>query len=415
MKSLLNIIGLMLVSSSLIAQLNNPGDITNEIQLNTITTAVPFLQIAPDSRASGIGDAGLGFTADANQLHWNPSNIVFGEDKVQISLSYSPWLRDLVADMNLAYLSVYGKINDKQAIGGSLTYFSLGDIQFTDNNGAEILNFSPNEFAIDFTFAQKLGKNWSGGVSARYISSNLTGGLSIGAGTETQVGRSFAVDLSMSYVNYKSSLGNKDLDIIAGFNISNIGTKMSYTANEANEKDFLPTNLRLGSGFNLHIDDYNELSWEINFNKLLVPTPPIYAIDSTGSIIKDTEGNLVIEAGKDPNVGVVQGMFQSFYDAPGGFKEEMQEITIGTGFEYWYAHQFAVRAGYFYEHPNKGNRQYVTLGVGVRYNIFTLDFSYLIATTQRNPLANTLRFSLMFTFGDKSKKNKLADDDPSNF
>jgi len=203
------------------------------------------------------------------------------------------------------------------------------------------------------------------------------------------------------------------MDIVAGFNISNIGSKMSYTANEAAIKDFLPTNLRLGSGFNLHLDDYNEISWEINFNKLLVPTPPIYATDSTGNTIKDSEGNLVIEAGKDPNVGVVQGMFQSFGDAPGGFKEELQEITIGTGFEYWYAHQFAVRVGYFYEHPNKGNRQYITLGVGVRYNIFTLDFSYLIATTQRNPLANTLRFSLLFTFSDL--KGNKADDDPSNY
>ena len=413
MKNYLILFGLMLVSSGLIAQLNQK-EAADAVQLNTITTAVPFLQIAPDSRASGVGDAGLGLTSDANQLHWNPSNLAFGQEDLQVSISYAPWLRDLVPDMNLAYLAIAGKLNDRQAIGGSLRFFSLGDITFTDDNGAVIRNFKPNELALDFTFAQKLGKNWSGGVSARYISSNLTGGTSIGAGTETQVGRSFAVDLSMSYVNYKSSLGNKDMDIVAGFNISNIGTKMSYTANEATEKDFLPTNLRLGSGFNLHLDDYNELSWNINFNKLLVPTPPIYATDSTGNIIKDTEGNFVIEAGEDPNVGVIQGMFQSFGDAPGGFKEEMQEITIGTGFEYWYAHQFAVRVGYFYEHPNKGNRQFLTLGVGVRYNIFTLDFSYLIATTQRNPLANTLRFTLLFTFADL-KGNNLADDDPENF
>jgi hypothetical protein len=169
MKKFFNIVGLMLISSGLIAQLQGPGDITTEIQLNTITTAVPFLQIAPDSRSSGVGDAGLGLLPDANQLHWNPSSLAFGEDKLQISLSYSPWLRDLVADMNLAYLAVYGKLNDKQAIGGSLTYFSLGDIQFTDNNGQNILSFNPNELAIDFTFAQKFGKNVSGGVSARYI------------------------------------------------------------------------------------------------------------------------------------------------------------------------------------------------------------------------------------------------------
>ncbi len=409
MKKFFTIVGLMLISSGLIAQLNQ-GEAAEVVQLNTITTAVPFLQIAPDSRASGIGDAGLGLLPDANQLHWNPSNIAFGEDKLQISLSYAPWLRDLVPDMNLAYLAIYGKLNDRQAIGGSLRFFSLGDITFTDENGAVIRNFKPNELALDFTFSQKLGKNWSGAISTRYISSNLTGGTSVG-GVESQVGRSFAVDLSMSYVNLKSSLGNKDMDIVAGWTISNIGSKMSYT--ETSERDFLPTNLRIGSGFNLHLDDYNELSWEINLNKLLVPTPPIYATDSTGNIIKDSEGNDVIAAGKDPNVGVAQGMIQSFYDAPGGFSEEMKEITISTGFEYWYAHQFAVRAGYFYENPLKGNRQYITLGVGVRYNVFTLDFSYLIATTQRNPLANTLRFTLMFSFEDLGK-NKYADD-PENF
>lgn len=409
MKKLFTVLGLMLTSGSLMAQLTS-GEAAETVQLNTITTAVPFLQIAPDSRASGIGDAGLGLLADANQLHWNPSNLAFGEDNLQISLSYAPWLRDLVPDMNLAYLAVYGKLNDKQAIGGSLRFFSLGDITFTDENGAVIRNFKPNELALDFTFAQKLGKNWSGAISARYISSNLTGGTSVG-GVESQVGRSFAVDLSMTYANLKSSLGSKDMDIIAGWTISNIGAKMSYT--ETSERDFLPTNLRIGSGFNLHLDDYNELSWEFNLNKLLVPTPPIYAQDSTGNLIYDSEGNAVIEAGKDPNVGVAQGMIQSFYDAPGGFSEEMKEITISTGFEYWYAHQFAVRAGYFYENPLKGNRQYITLGVGVRYNIFTLDFSYLIATTQRNPLANTLRFTLMFSFEDLGK-NKY-DDDPENF
>jgi len=409
MKKIFTVVGLMLISSGMMAQLTS-GEAAETVQLNTITTAVPFLQIAPDSRASGIGDAGLGLLADANQLHWNPSNLAFGEDNLQISLSYAPWLRDLVPDMNLAYLAVYGKINDKQALGGSLRFFSLGDITFTDENGAVIRNFKPNELALDFTFAQKLGKNWSGAISARYISSNLTGGTSVG-GVESQVGRSFAVDLSMTYANLKSSLGNKDMDIIAGWTISNIGSKMSYT--ETSERDFLPTNLRIGSGFNLHLDDYNELSWEFNLNKLLVPTPPIYATDSTGNLIYDSEGNAEIEAGMDPNVGVAQGMIQSFYDAPGGFSEEMKEITISTGFEYWYAHQFAVRVGYFYENPDKGNRQFITLGVGVRYNIFTLDFSYLIATTQRNPLANTLRFTLMFSFEDLGG-NKY-DDDPSNF
>jgi hypothetical protein len=406
MRRLFSVAALMGMFSSSIGQINQPSDINSEIQLNTITTAVPFLQIAPDSRASGIGDAGLGFSPDANQMHWNPSNLAFGQDKLQIGLSYSPWLRELVGDMNLAYLAAYGKLNDKQAIGGSVRYFALGNIQFTDQTGAETMSFNPNEVAVDFTFAQKLGTRWSGAMSARYIASNLTGSLNVG-GVDTQVGQSFAVDLSMTYFNDDVELGGKDLDIIAGWTISNIGTKMAYT--ETADRDFLPTNLRLGSGFNLHLDDYNELSWNININKLLVPTPPIYAKDENGQPVFDSEGNQVIAAGKDPNVGVAQGMVQSFYDAPNGFKEEMQEINFSTGFEYWYDRQFAFRAGYFYEHPNKGARQFLTLGVGLRFNIFALDFSYLIATTQRNPLANTLRFSLMFTFDDL-RGNKGGDD-----
>lgn len=410
----------------MMAQLTGQGERAESVQLNTITTAVPFLMIAPDSRSSGFGDAGLGLSPDANALHWNPSKLAFGEDDFQASLSYAPWLRELVPDMNLAYLAMYGKLNDKQAIGGSLRYFSLGSITFTDNNGQEFLNFNPNEFALDFTFAQKLSDQWSGGLSARYIYSNLTGGTNVG-GVDSKPGMSFAVDVSMMYVNTKAKLGKKDLDIRAGFNISNIGAKMAYT--ETAERDFIPTNLRIGSGFTVHLDDYNELTWGIDFNKLLVPTPPVYAKDpATGNNIVDSEGNYVIQSGKDPNVGVAQGMIQSFYDAPGiqlydnnnnfvgvedgsVFKEEMNEITIGTGFEYWYAKQFAVRAGYFYEHPTKGNRQFITLGVGVRYNIFTLDFSYLIATNQRNPLANTLRFTLMFTFEDLKSNSGGSNED----
>jgi hypothetical protein len=426
MKKLLTFVGGILIGSSLMAQLTGQGERAQTVQLNTITTAVPFLMIGPDSRAGGLGEAGLGLSPDANQLHWNPSSLAFGEDKLQISLSYVPWLRDLVPDMNLAYLAAYGKLSKKQAIGGSLRYFSLGDITFTDINGQEIRNFNPNELAVDFTFAQQLADNWSGALSARYIYSNLTGGTNVG-GVDSKAGQSFAVDLSMTYQTTKAKLGKKDMDIRAGFNISNIGAKMSYT--ETADRDFIPTNLRLGSAFTIHLDDYNELTWSINFNKLLVPTPPIYAEDSTGNNIIDSDGNYEILLGMNPDVGPAQGMIQSFYDAPGTpaydsqgnftgaepgsvFGEEISEINFSTGFEYWYAKQFAVRAGYFYEAPTKGNRQFITLGVGVKYNIFTLDFSYLIATTQRNPLANTLRFTLMFTFDDL-KANK--EQDPADF
>jgi len=423
MKKLVTFVGGLLIGTSLMAQLTGQGERADEVQLNTITTAVPFLMIGPDSRAGGLGEAGLGLSPDANQLFWNPSALAFGEDELQISLSYVPWLRELVPDMNLAYLSAYGKLNKKQAIGGSLRYFSLGDITFTDINGQQIRNFNPNEFSVDFTFAQQLADNWSGALSARYIYSNLTGGTNVG-GVDSKAGQSFAVDLSMTYQNTKAKLGKKDLDIRAGFNISNIGAKMAYT--ETAERDFLPTNLRLGSAFTVHLDDYNELTWIVNFNKLLVPTPPIYA-DSAGYPEIDAEGNYVIALGMNPDVGPAQGMIQSFYDAPGQpvyndqgeitgaqpgsvFKEELSEIGVSTGFEYWYAKQFAVRAGYYYEAPSKGARQFINLGVGVKYNIFNLDFSYLIATTQRSPLANTLRFTLMFTFDDL-KGNKSANTD----
>ena len=398
----------ILISSSLMAQLTRE-DAAEIVQINTITTAVPFLQMTPDSRTSGLGEAGLGLLPDANQLHWNPSNLAFGEDDLQASISFGPTIRELVPNMYLAYLAVYGKLNDRQAIGGSIRYFSYGEIAYVDSNGALIQLYKPKDLAIDFTFAQKFWKHWSGGISARYIVSYLNGGNNVG-GAETEAGQSFAIDLSMSYVNLESRLGSKDLDIVAGFTFSNIGSKMYYTDTSmfntnSSEKDFLPTNLRLGSGFNLHLNDKNQLSWEINLNKLLVPTPPIYARDSTGTIIKDSEGNDIIEAGRDSHVGVAQGMIQSFYDAPYGFSEELKEITLSTGIEYWYAQLFAVRAGYFYENPFKGNRQYITLGAGVRYHVFSLDFSYFISTQQRNGLDNTFRLTLMLTFENLKEKN----------
>jgi hypothetical protein len=201
----------------------------------------------------------------------------------------------------------------------------------------------------------------------------------------------------MSYVKLNSRLGNKDLDIIAGFTLSNIGSKMYYT--NTYERDFLPTNLRLGSGFNLHFNEKNEFSWEFNINKLLVPTSPIYAIDSTGRLIVDREGNSIIMAGLNNNVGAGQGMIQSFYDAPGGLKEEIQEITFGTGIEYWYDQLFAIRLGYFYENPNKGYRQHISLGAGIQYKFIEFDFSYLFKTTIRNQLGNTYWFTLLFSFG----------------
>lgn len=354
--------------------------------LNTITTAVPFLLIAPDARSGGMGDAGVSSTPDATSMHYNPAKYAFIEKDMGFAISYSPWLRALVSDINLAYLSGYKRLDERQAIGFSLLYFSLGDITFTDIQGEIIGNYKPNEFSLDVAYARKLGPDWSGSVAARYIHSNLTQGQFV-AGAATHAGQSFAADVSFFYTK-ELELSNMNSIFNAGINISNIGAKISYS-DDNTEQDFIPTNLRFGPSWTLNLDDYNSLGFMIDVNKLLVPTPPVY----------DTvDGELAIVAGMDPDVSVVRGMYQSFYDAPGGFNEEMREFSFSVATEYWYDKQFAVRGGFFYEDRTKGNRKYFTLGAGLRYNIFGLDFSYLIPTEQKNPLENTLRFTLSFDF-----------------
>ncbi|MCB0793499.1 MAG: type IX secretion system outer membrane channel protein PorV [Flavobacteriales bacterium] len=384
-------------------------------ELNTITTAVPFLLIGPDSRAGGMGDAGVAITPDANSIHWNPSKLAFAENDAEVAISFSPWLRNLVPDMSLAYLAGYGRLGNKRStIGGSLRYFDLGSIQFTDQNGNPIRDFSPAEFAVDLAFAQQFSDFVSGGIAVRYVNSNLTGGLNVN-NANTKAGQTVAADVSFYYQKPDLRIGEGEGEFAFGMNISNIGAKMSYS--ETAKQDFIPINLRLGPRFTYAFDDYNTISFHFDANKLLVPTPPIYARDSAGIVTDPTTGEFQIASGKDPDVGVAQGMIQSFSDAPGWFdqngtlvsgsrfREELREIALAGGIEYWYAKQFAVRAGYFWEHATKGNRKYFTLGAGVRYSIFSIDLSYLIANTQRSPLANTLRFTLGFNF-DKSKKKK---------
>tara|TARA_B110000090_G_C13373272_1_gene442936 strand:- start:987 stop:2192 length:1206 start_codon:yes stop_codon:yes gene_type:complete len=366
--------------------------------LNTITTAVPFLLISPDSKSGAMGDVGVATTPDASSMHWNPAKLAFTKDDIGISVSIVPWLRELVPDINLQYIGGYYKLNDNEAIGYELRYFSLGDITFTDGSGQVIGQYKPNEMAFGTAYSRKLSRDFSIAISARYIYSNLTGGQTAG-GTETIAGQSIAADVS-TYYTKPITIADKKSDISFGMNISNIGNKISYT--ETITRDFIPINLRLGTDVTTEIDDYNKMSFAIDFNKLLVPSPPIY----------DADGNLI--AGKDPEVSVVSGMFQSFGDAPGEidetgnpvpgsiFKEEMREINISAGFEYWYANQFALRAGYFHEHDTKGGRKYLTFGSGVKYNVFALDFSYLISTSNiggTNPLANTMRFTLVFDLG----------------
>lgn len=363
--------------------------------LNTITTAVPFLLISPDSRAGGMGDVGVATSPDANSLHWNPAKFSFVEDEVGFSVSYVPWLRALVPDINLSYLSGYQKINDNETVAMDLRYFTLGDITFTDVTGNTIGQYKPSEFAISTAYSRKLSDFFSLAVVGRYIYSNLTGGQSAG-GINTNAGQSVAADVAGFYKK-DIRLGKQDMNLAFGGNISNIGNKISYT--ETSNRDFIPINLRLGTSVYMDLDEYNNISFAFDVNKLLVPTPPIYNDSVQGQI----------DFGKDPNVSVVSGIFQSFGDAPEGFKEELREINFSFGTEYWYADQFALRAGYFFEDNTKGGRKFFTFGSGVKYNVFALDFSYLInasrAINGNNPLANTMRFTLVFDFGEMENLN----------
>ncbi len=368
--------------------------------VNVITTAVPFLMIGPDARAGGMGDGGVASSADANSMHWNPAKYVFSENKQGFAISYTPWLRNLVNDINLAYVSYYNKLDRMNAIAFTMRYFSLGEIQFTDQNGQSLGYFKPNEFALDATYSRLLTDNLSLAVAGRFIYSNLTAGQTV-QGVETTAGISVGADIALYWEKDVDWFKNMDAQFAWGVNISNIGNKMSYTKSNI-ERDFIPTNLRIGPRLTLDLDDYNSLSFQVDINKLLVPTPPIYCTDSAGNPIPDPGNNNKnqICAGRDPDVGVIAGMIQSWYDAPGGFSEELREFSLAVGVEYWYNNLFSVRAGYFWEDKTKGARQYVTLGVGLRYNVFGLDFSYLIPTSGvQNPLQNTLRFSLLFNFG----------------
>ncbi len=361
-------------------------------QINSVETAVPFLTIAPDSRSSAMGDVGAATSPDVNSLHWNPAKYAFIEATGGVALSYSPWLRGLVNDMNLLYLTGYKRIDNMQAIAASLRYFDMGDINFTDIQGQPLYIGKPNEFAIDMAYSRKFSDKVSAALAFRYIRSDISSGISQVAGMKAKAGNSFAADIAMFY-NTDIQLGDKSGTWAFGVDISNIGMKMSYSNEQ--EKNFIPINLRIGTSGGINLDEYNKITLTVDFNKLLVPTSP------------DVENGEII-AGKDPDVGIVQGMIQSFYDAPGGFSEEMHEITYGLGAEYLYREVFALRAGFFHEHPTKGNRRYFTMGVGFKMNVLGIDFSYLIPVqTNNNPLKNTLRFTLIFNFGHSSTKTAV--------
>jgi len=341
---------------------------------NAITTAVPFLTISPDARHAALGDAGVASSADANAAYWNVAKLVFIDKKIGGTISYTPWLGKIVNDMSISYLSGFYKITHEQAVAVSMKYFDLGDIFFKDGNGGDLGDYNPREFAFDLTYSRLLTENLSLGVAARYIHSNLTGGFS-GSGVDAKAGKSVAADIGVYYT--KSLRGAKSSSVSFGATITNIGGKISYT--DADNKDFLPTNLRFGGVYRTELDPYNSLTFLLDFNKLLVPSP-----------------------GSDrDSVSILSGIFGSFSDAPGGAKEEFQEFVVNTGLEYWYRDVFAGRIGYFNESKNKGNRKYMTFGAGFRKNKFGIDIAYLVPVNKReHPLAETIRFTLLFQINE---------------
>lgn len=347
---------------------------------SAVLPGVPFLLITPDARAGAMGEAGVAVAPDGNSMSINPSKLAYLDRPYGVSVSYSPWLKALVPDINLAYLSGFLAVDERSYIGSSLRFFSLGEIMLTNENGVSEGVYSPNELAFDVAYARKFGENFSLGTAVRYIRSNLTSGQI--SGSQQKPGTALGVDVS-AYFKKPTVMFNKDAILAFGLNLSNIGTKVSFA--ETADKPFLPANMKIGGASTFIIDDYNQFTFALDFNKLMVPTQPIVE-------------NGVIVAGKDPDRSVPAGIIGSFNDAPGGFKEELKEVGISTGFEYTYNQQFAVRAGYFYESPDKGDRRYLTLGGGLKYNMLNIDFSYLIANVQNSPLANTLRFSLMLNF-----------------
>ena len=359
---------------------------------NVITTAVPFVSISPDARGGSMGDCGVSSEADVYSMHYNPAKYTFLNQKMSVGLGYSPWLRNLVPDMNLAYLAFATKLNSESALASTLRYFSCGNITFRDGNGNSLGDYKPNEWALDVTYSRMLTDYLSGAVAGRFIYSNLTQGQ----GDGSTVGWSMAADVAVYYKRPVEWFRDMDADFSWGVCVNNIGSKVSYN-NTSVDKDFIPTTLRFGPGLKLQLDEYNSLAFMVDVTKLLVPTPPTYRNDS-------------IIYGMSDDVSVPVGIIQSFYDAPGYsfneqgervgkgvFYEELCEYNIGFGAEYWYNNVFAVRAGYFNEAAMKGNRKYITLGAALKYNVFGLDISYLVpvnGTVGTNPLENTLRFNL---------------------
>ena len=359
----------------------------SNLKYNVVTTAVPILLVSPDSRAGAMGDVGVASTPDGNSSAWNPAKLAFLENKkASMAMSYTPWMSKLVPDIDLAYVNYTKALSDRQGISASLRYFSLGEINFTNEQGNSMGTFNPYEFYLDVAYALKLSDHWSAGTALRWIYSDIAQGQVV-QGLQTKPGQSGAADLGFYYQgDYNNIKGGRRQAWSAGIALTNLGAKIAYS--ESGNSDFLPTNLRIGGGYHLEIDQYNQMSVYLDLNRLVVPTPP--ELGTNGEIV----------AGMDDNVTPLMGVFQSFNPAakPGGFDELLQENIYNFGLEYKYDNFLFARTGYLHEHKLKGNRQYVTMGFGLQYNVFTIDMAYLIpaSPTTRSPLENTLRFSMAF-------------------
>lgn len=385
-------LGLMLVAATCVASIAYAqyNDLGQDKKNNYISTGIPILQIAPDAISAALGDAGAAYSPNAYSGHWNNAKIAFAPKDLSISTTYTPWLHKLGTDMNFLYLGGYKRINNRSAVGASLTYFNIGEIDHTGDEGQHLGTFHPNQFMVDVTYAMRLSENLSLGASGRFIHDNLTDGQNVGDQT-TKSANALAADVGL-YYQYDV---DKNQQFAAALTLSNLGSKLSYSDDDT-DNEFLPANMRLGVRYTYEIDDYNTINAILDLNKLLVPTPPLKINDSTYTgAYEDLKDYKMTSS--------MMGVIKSFYDAPGGLSEELREISVSAGAEYWYANTFAARLGYFYEHKTKGGRQYITAGIGMKYKSMDIDFSYLVPTTNfsNNPLANTIRISLTYNINKK--------------
>jgi hypothetical protein len=364
-------------------------------QERVITTGVPFLMVSADARAAGMADMGVATSTDAFSQQWNPAKYSFSSHKQGFSISYTPYLTDLVNDISLGQLTYFNKIDERSAWAGSLRYFGLGNIELRNDANDIPRIVSPNELALDGSYSLKLGNTFSMAVAGRYIRSNLRVAAD---NSDASAANTFAVDVAGFYQSEEKAYVNFNGRWRAGFNIQNLGPKINYDNDEFNS-NFLPANLKIGTGFDFIFNDENKLAVNLELNKLLVPTPQNPDLNGDGVVTSDEYNENHTNYRK---IGWVSGLFQSLGDAPNGFSEELKEITYSLGTEYVYKDSFAMRMGYFHENPNKGARQFFSLGAGFKYTTIKMDVSYLFSTSKvKNPLENTLRFSLTFNFGDE--------------